>query len=321
MIFSNGNNMMNFQLYSGATAFIIMVATLLTSPFVTCHDTFGKGSKGGGIIDASFATFPVAMFFARCKSIFIIFFSKTFIPRDLPFFTFKPFFTKFRVVFESFVNMAPVAVRNVSWLISHTFKNWTRFFSKAFVPTLSIKSAFLTFRMVSSYIKRNIKRCTFFTYYCVIESKIFNDLLVFINWKRIKGFATTAGTNSMKFFVLSFRSSHTVPYTHKQERSQGKSGEFRGYPNVKPRTILSQASQGIDCEEGATTMRVSPNNNPSHERPTQRKGRDSLNCMDNMQNNGLNGHWITNLNSVPFSGKLDNLSEHPVDIGRIAMVM
>lgn len=42
-------------------------------------------------------------------------------------------------------------------------------------------------------------------------------------------------------------------------------------------TIPSQASEGeIGSEEGVTTRMVSPNNNPSHERPTG-NGRDSLN--------------------------------------------
>jgi len=45
------------------------------------------------------------------------------------------------------------------------------------------------------------------------------------------------------------------------------SGEFRESPNVETRATLSQASEGIGPEEGATTMRVSPNNNLSQERP------------------------------------------------------
>lgn len=49
-----------------------------------------------------------------------------------------------------------------------------------------------------------------------------------------------------------------------------KSGEFRETPNVKPRAILSQAIEGNGSIEGATTRRVSPNNNLSHERPTRK---------------------------------------------------
>lgn len=46
-----------------------------------------------------------------------------------------------------------------------------------------------------------------------------------------------------------------------------KPGELLENPNVKTRAISSQASEGIGSEEGSTTRRVSPNNNPSHERP------------------------------------------------------
>ena len=42
------------------------------------------------------------------------------------------------------------------------------------------------------------------------------------------------------------------------------------YPIVfaKPKTIPSQAAPGNGSAEGVTTRRVSPNNNPAHERPT-----------------------------------------------------
>jgi hypothetical protein len=44
--------------------------------------------------------------------------------------------------------------------------------------------------------------------------------------------------------------------------------------------------------EGVTVREVSPNNNLLQERPTG-NGRDDLDCMDNMQSYGLNGHKIT----------------------------
>lgn len=46
-----------------------------------------------------------------------------------------------------------------------------------------------------------------------------------------------------------------------------KPGELLESPNVKARAISSQASEGEGSEEGSTTRRVSPNNNPAHERP------------------------------------------------------
>ncbi len=51
-----------------------------------------------------------------------------------------------------------------------------------------------------------------------------------------------------------------------------KLGEFRGHPNVETRTILSQAIEGKGSMEGAETRRVSPNNNPAHERPAPLEG-------------------------------------------------
>lgn len=53
-----------------------------------------------------------------------------------------------------------------------------------------------------------------------------------------------------------------------------KSGELLETPNVKTRTISSQAIEGKGSMEGSETTRVSPNNNLLHECPT-RKGRYS----------------------------------------------
>lgn len=64
--------------------------------------------------------------------------------------------------------------------------------------------------------------------------------------------------NSMTFIVVNDR----------LEFSVAKMGEFSGSPNVKTRVILSQATEGLGSVEGATTRRVSPNNNLSHERPS-----------------------------------------------------
>lgn len=58
-----------------------------------------------------------------------------------------------------------------------------------------------------------------------------------------------------------------------------KLGELLGTPNVKTRAISIQAIEGKGSMEGSTTMKVSPNNNPSQERPT-RKGRYSLNLQE-----------------------------------------
>jgi hypothetical protein len=91
--------------------------------------------------------------------------------------------------------------------------------------------------------------------------------------------STLAKYFNWMFKIFSSCSFHAIPYTRKYTRSQGKSGEFKETPNVKSRAILSQATKGIGFVEGATTMKVSPNNNPSHERPT-RKGKDSLSYME-----------------------------------------
>jgi len=53
----------------------------------------------------------------------------------------------------------------------------------------------------------------------------------------------------------------------------GKSDEFSGrltplMQDLRDMVILSQATEGEGSVEGATTSRVSPNNNPDHERPT-----------------------------------------------------
>ena len=45
-------------------------------------------------------------------------------------------------------------------------------------------------------------------------------------------------------------------------------------PNVKTRAISSEAVEGIGSTERSTTRRVSPNNNPAHERPASRTDED-----------------------------------------------
>jgi len=63
-----------------------------------------------------------------------------------------------------------------------------------------------------------------------------------------------------------------------------KSGELLETPNVKTRTISSQALEGIGTKEGSTTISLSPNNNSWHECPT-RKGRYSLNLSETVRGN------------------------------------
>ena len=49
-------------------------------------------------------------------------------------------------------------------------------------------------------------------------------------------------------------------------------GELRESPNVKTRAIRSQTVEGKGSTEGSETRKVSPNNNPSHERPRPKRG-------------------------------------------------
>lgn len=101
-----------------------------------------------------------------------------------------------------------------------------------------------------------------------------------------------------------------IPYTIKIETSQENWVNSVDTLTRKTRAIPSQAIKGIGFMEGVTTTRVSPNNNPLQERPTLYKERRySLNCIDNIQNHSLNDYELTKLNSIPFSAKIETLSE------------
>lgn len=263
--------------------FTSLASTFLTSTFISFKDKISKCSVFCKVSTFSY-TFPVTMIFTFCYAIRVKTSMKTFIPRCYTFFRFSPFFLKLWVILNELVDLRPIIVRFVTLLVSHSCKSRTFFFSKTFIP------GFIGFKGVK------------LTNFAIMSPTILRIMLTFLIpiWACFNFLPTTA-------FAY-----HGIHYTKKLQENQEKSGEFLGYPNVKTRAIRSQALEGISSNEGSETMRVSPNNNLSHECPT-RKGRYSPSCMDNIQNYGLNGHKITKLNSIPFTKKLELLSMYDVE--------
>lgn len=285
----NWDNMVDIKNNSFTSLFVVFITTILTGIIVSLEYAFSEISILSSISYPTFVTFPISMLLAFGYTFGIIFFAKSFIPSRIAKFCLSPILFKDRVFFKTFINLTPIVVRLMTDLETHFAKCRANLFGKSFIPC------------GSAYAKSGFIMAM--TIFCIMNYP------VFVKADTRSEIATTTLTRSLNLFVNN--DNHTIHYTIKVEGNQEKSGEFGETPNVKTRTIPSQAIVGIDTMEGVTTNGVSPNNNPLHELPT-RKGRYSLSSMDNILKYGLNDHTITKLNSIPFTYKIEALSEFDI---------
>jgi hypothetical protein len=152
--------------------------------------------------------------------------------------------------------VAPIAERLMPRLKAHSLKAGMVAFFEPLIPSRLLSCLSLpTTRMVPAFVVRHTKTATLG--------------LGAIDRERAKLLTATTGTGHGYTGSLSFRGCHGADHN---TGNLEKQGEFRRSPT---RTILSEAAEGLGSAERATTRRVSPNDNPAHERPA-RKGRDSL---------------------------------------------
>ena len=273
-----------------ASSFLVFCATFLASKIISFKNHLSKLSINRKITKSSFVPFPISMIGTRFNPIWVKVFFKSFIPSGDTKLRFSPFFLKARVVSKAVINICKSAIGPfVSLSMPLPCYAWRSLSGKPFIPRGSSSTSSL--------------------------GKVTSNIIWFIFLLIFNAYPSRCEATASAFTHLRISesncSTHVNIVPQRYAESLEKSGELLESPNVKTRAISSQATMER-LVEGSTTMRVSPNNNPSHECPT-RKGRYSLSIMDNMMKHDLNGHAITNLNSIPLTQKVQNLSRFDID--------
>ncbi len=282
----NWDNMVNIQ--DNFSCPTHLAGKIVSSPYFSSKDFINAE-----IEKSTFVPSPITMFGAGSCSIGIIGFSNTFIPRLFTSFSIEPFFFNCGIVQQDLMKFFEIEERLMPRFKTHSFQTGVGTFFHPFIPGFDYPElAFSASRGMTPDIFR------------VMETSL-------VNRERKESFSTTTLADLFNFHGLFFRYSHENEYTGKLEESQEKLGELLETPNVKTRAISSQAAMGEGIAEGSTTIGVSPNNNPRQERPT-RKGRYSLSIGDNPVSVGLNGQRVTKLNAIPYTGKLEVVSQEGV---------
>ena len=316
---------MNLKTTSFATAFIVPVATLLACVVVSLKDINLKSFHSSEVMRSSYVSTPVPMVRSGLYAIWITVPSYTFIPRNLFLFRFNPSFSQNTILSESFVYIAPIVIRIVSWLKPH-FRNRRMFF---------LREALIPSRLIASLV---------FLAAWMMAGCIFNicqpAYALPVLRSGSKYFATTAGTQEKKqqsfsFFhnnlIVSDNCYGTLCWNASKESSENcvncwnlssgdlyhnVSGDGRreGFKNESIEKISSQAPW--KQEEGSTTRTWSLSQVgmavKSQECAT-RKGRYSLNYVEICRSGEIKKSALTNLNSVPYTGLLNDLSAQPIE--------
>lgn len=262
-----------------AAAFMALLACVVV-PFQYARPEAFVASE---VSDTACVALPISMFGSGCDTVRILVLCQSFIPSRVPTLTFPPSGLKFRVGAQLFVNLAKIIVNRMSRLKTY-FRHTRVIFRQSFIP-----GRFLT-RLCSTAVR-------------VMASDVFRIYFLPIDITgRSRGhLATSAFTR--------FRLIHNAIHcTGKLQARQDKSRELLENPYG---TISSQANQ--EWLEGSETNAYGPERAMKRHERGSRKARYSPNYMVTCRTNDLNVVRVTKLNSIPWTGKLEALSEFNVN--------
>lgn len=314
---TSGNNMMDFKNNARASTSMVVIPAFLARPFIAPHNGVSKCFPFSGITEATIPAFPIAMSLAGSNTVGVFGFCNTFVPYDLTFFSLKPLISDFRIFTKKSVNFRPIVVRMMALLKTHSAYGWMIGFGKSFVPSRLLSGLRLaTIGMMSALIFWNTQASAI--------------SFVAVDGESSKFLATSASADSQISLLLNFRNAHnflTFPNIIQGNWKETKNCVNCWKPlranaatasletvsanaeNAKDWAISSQASQG--CGEGSTTRAWSPERTVKPQECATRKGRYSLVLLETSRSADKEPH-DNKTNSVPYSGKLDDLSLHPV---------
>ena len=297
---------------------VLFGATLCTAIPVSFVDGEPEICVFGQISNTMRVPLPVSVGGSAGNAILILVFGESAIPCILPKFCSQPPLSVFGINSLHGVDMAPVIIGSMPRLEPHTTKGGATIFGESPIPCgLPVAGLLLpTSGVVAPLIDGDIEVRPSAANDLFVSPESPSHLCVGIDREGFELFATATCTDSGKILFLRVGNTHSISslrsILQKTEKDvKEKLGELRETPNVESRAIRSRPLEGIGSREGSEARRVSPNNNPSHEHPARNGKRWSEQCRE-VLNQDLNGLGITKLNSVPYTGKLNDLSEHPI---------
>lgn len=334
MIFSNRNNMMSLKSYSGTPAFMVTVSALLAGVIVAFKYREIERLVLCGVVDSSFSATPVSMIFPSLYAVFVLLGSQPFVPGNLALFGFKPTFFEFWIGLKPMVYFLPVVIWLVSIFKTHIVKTRMIPFFHPSIPRDTVFLECFGKWGVSSFVYWDVKDATSVSNKFGIVSWAICNCLIFVNMEWVKCFATPACANSLEFLSLIFGNAHNYSplfgtlYCKTRKEATGKERELLETPeshkcynvigndgrecirNLMDWAISSQAAK--ELVEGSTTRPWSPERTVKAHECVPLTGRYSLICVETCSGH-INNAQITQMNSVPFTEKLDNLSKHSVE--------
>ena len=309
-------NVMNFKVDARSSALPVSISTFLTPVVVALKNIPAKLLPSCGINCAPVSALPVAVILPFRERLAVVLFGQASIPRDLSLLACQPSRSVGFIGALQGVYFTPIVVRLMSYLKSHSLYGGVVAFFKALIPRdiRFTKRSFLTVGVMASLVVGNAQASSV----CLTSVSHGGEKVL-----------VAPALASSHCFLITHNNSPALPAYNIQvtrtvcEHSVNCWELLRAEvattqpvkvnvnaKNTSDWTISSQATE--ESVEGSTTRLWSPDRTvKTHERRT-RKGRYSLNYGESHRGVGLNASTLTKLNSVPYSGKYDDLSEHPV---------
>lgn len=317
---TQGLNVVGFQVNSGASTLSVLVPANLAGVAVSLEHGPSQGLPSSGIDRTSHAAFPVSMLGTGCNSVDVAGLVEADVPSNLTAFSRKPLVSQLSIGFQLFVNFAPVVVRRMSGLKTHLGNRRVVRFGQARIPSWKFPRLRLsTIGAVTALVFWNAQAPAF----------AFGT----VDREGLKSPTATASAGNDDSIFLSFADTHNTllgsvdfnPYTGNMEACKQSVNCWdplrANVATASSETISANAKNTVDweissqalqeCSEGSTTRSWSPERTVKTQECAPRKGRYSLDSRETVRSADKEPHDnITN--AVPYTGKLDDLSEQPV---------